>query len=267
MAGVLLHWAMGDPKILDPDDPAYGVSYKRAYALGLLLPDIAKQDLIGSRAEFERFFEGCSEADIMTYNEYLLFKLNHHFNPDRRDPSQQDTRDPKLQDFLSAGYADPKKPVWAGVLCHLMGDKAFYYGEYCVEDERAMEDFRREVGEIGAWDRNRWKNSETGRTYYEDYDVLNQRIEDQYKVLDRMRRILPASLLDELVNCFSVGFSAARIEPVYMNLENIRRYIALSHELCRGIAEGNEGDLEEALSCFENGSLDAVFCGPAPDPE
>ncbi|MBR0135910.1 MAG: hypothetical protein IJM18_06890 [Clostridia bacterium] len=250
MAGVLLHWAMGDPQILDPDDTAYGASHKKAYALGLLLPDIAKQDLIAGREDFERFFEGCSSADIMAYDEYLRFKGNHHFNPDARDPSQQDTRDPKLEDFLSAGYTDPKKAVWAGVLCHLMGDKTFYYGSYCVEDERAMEDYRREVGEIGVWDRNRWKSSATGRTYYEDYDVLNKRIDDEYRVLDRMRRILPEPLLNELLECFSVGFSASRMEPVYMNLGNIRRCIAFSHELCRCIAEGKT---EEALSRFGEG--------------
>ena len=42
MAGVLLHLAMGDPEKTDPMNTAYSASFKKAYTLGLLLPDIAK---------------------------------------------------------------------------------------------------------------------------------------------------------------------------------------------------------------------------------
>ncbi len=257
MAGMLLHLAMGAPEKLDPDRPEHTASFRKAYALGLLLPDVAKQGLIGGADALDRYFEGCSPADRPTYAEYLRFSRNHHFNPDPRNPAQQDTRDPKLADFLRAGYTDLRKPVWQGVFCHLMGDKAFYYKAYCVDDARAMEDYRREVGEIGPWDAARWRASATGRIFYGDYDVLNSRVEAEYRVLERMRRLLPASLLDELLAAFHVGFSADRAEPVYMNLRNIERYIALSRELSRTI---DAGRTEEVLRRFEGGNLDAIFC-------
>ena len=46
MAGVLLHLAMGDPQKTDPDNTAYNTSFKKAYTLGLLLPDVAKRGFI-----------------------------------------------------------------------------------------------------------------------------------------------------------------------------------------------------------------------------
>ncbi len=260
MAGVLLHLAMGDPARLDPGNQVYGMSAKKAYILGLLLPDIAKQGFIGSEDDFGRFFEGCLETDIMSYEEYLQFSRNHHFNPDPQDPARQDTRRPRLPDFFSAGYADLGKPVWNGVLCHLMGDKAFYYKSYCVDDERAMEDYRREVGEMKVWDRAKWISSKTGRVYYDDYNVLNKRIEDEFGVLARAGHILSAPLLREILAGFKVEFSAGRTEPVYMNLENIRKYIVFSRGLCRGTAEGKE---EELLRLFDEKRLDLFFTGAA----
>ena len=255
MAGVLLHWAMGDPEKLDPDNPEYSLSCKKAYALGLLLPDVAKQGLIGGEAAFHRFFEGCSAADIPTYGEYLQFCGTHHFNPDRRDPTKQDTRDPNLTAFLRAGYTDLKKPVWQGAFCHLMGDKAFYYRSYCVDEARAMEDYRREVGELKTWDAEKWRNSETGRLWYDDYNVLNTRVEETYGVLERVRRLLPASLLRELLAAFRVAFSAGRAEPLYMNLANIKKYLAFSRDLSRRKAESPE----DIPAFFTPQNLDAIF--------
>ena len=259
MAGVLLHWAMGDPEKLDPENSEYSPSCKKAYALGLLLPDIAKQGLIGGEAEFNRFFEGCSASDIPTWGEYLRFCETHHFNPDPRDPSRQDTRNPDLAAFLRAGYTDLKKPVWQGAFCHLMGDKAFYYRSYCVDEARAMEDFRREVGAFEAWDAEKWRNSETGRLWYDDYNVLNTRVEAAYGVLERACRLLPASLLRELLAAFRVEFSSGRAEPKYMNLESIKRYIALSRQLCRRI---KAGEAEEVLRLFDGDHPDAFFQAP-----
>ena len=65
-----MHLAMGDPEKTDPMNTAYSASFKKAYTLGLLLPDIAKRDLIRDEKDFGRFFEGCSDDDIMTYEEY-----------------------------------------------------------------------------------------------------------------------------------------------------------------------------------------------------
>lgn len=106
MAGVLFHLAMGNPEKTDPDNTNYNASFKKAYTLGLLLPDIAKSGFIGSKEEFGRVFEGCSRDDILTYEEYLEFRKNHHFNPSRQNPSQQDTTNPNLKNFLDAGYVD-----------------------------------------------------------------------------------------------------------------------------------------------------------------
>ena len=258
MAGLLLHLAMGDPERLNPDNPAYSASEKAAYAIGLLLPDIAKQEMIQNAGDFGRLFEGCSEPDILTYDEYLQFCKTHHFNPDSRNPAQQDTKNPDLEECLNTGYVDMNKPVWKGVFCHLMGDKAFYYKAYCVDDVRAMDDYRQEAGDMQIWDRKKWKNSETGRVYYEDYDVLNQCVENEFGVLYKLSRILSAGLLHELLSEFMVGFSAGRTEPVYMNLENIRKYIAHSHCLCTDIEEGKT---EKVLRFFDENKLDGVFCG------
>ena len=41
-----------------------------------------------------------------------------------------------LKNFLDAGYVDLQTAVWQGVLCHLMGDKAFYFKSYCIDIER-----------------------------------------------------------------------------------------------------------------------------------
>lgn len=55
MAGALLHLAMEDLDKLDPNNSEYSYSYKKAYALGLLLPDIAKQGFIGNIEDFNRY--------------------------------------------------------------------------------------------------------------------------------------------------------------------------------------------------------------------
>ena len=258
MAGVLLHLAMGDPEKMDPVNSAYSASYKKAYILGLLLPDIAKRGFIDSEEDFSRFFEGCSGGDILTYEEYLEFRKNNHFNPNKQNPSQQDTRNPNLIDFMNADFVDLHKPVWQGVLCHLMGDKAFYYKSYCVNFERLSEDYIREVGAIEVWDENRWGSSETSKVHYNDYNLLNRRIEDQYGVLDRVREILSPSLLSELLTDFHVRFPDDSSEPVYMNLENIRKCIEYLHRVDKKIGEGNGGAIgsfrEDAVGYTEPGS-------------
>lgn len=256
MAGALLHLAMGDLDKLDPDNSEYSDSYKKAYALGLLLPDIAKQGFVGSIEDFNRYFEGCSQDDILTYEEFLQFSKNNHFNPDQSNPTQQDTRNPNLREFIDTRYVDLKKPIWQGVLCHLMGDKAFYYKTYCVDDPRAMEDYAKEVGKLKEWDGEKWRNSETGKVYYDDYNVLNQCIEDEYGVLDKLRRILPAPLVQELQENFKVKFSRTRTEPEYMNLKNIRKYINHSHLLIKGIESGN---VENILQFFDGKDKEKIY--------
>ena len=223
MAGVLLHLAMGNPEMTDPENTTYDSSFKKAYMLGLLLPDIAKSGFIRDAEDFDRVFEGCSKGDILNYEEYLVFQKNHHFNPSRQNPSQQDTTNPNLKEFMAAGYVDLQKAVWQGVLCHLMGDKAFYYKSYCIDFERQQDDYTREVGETDAWDDNKWRNSKTAKVYYEDYNLLNRCIEEQYGVLGRAGQILSDPLLARVLNAFSVQFSSSSAEPVYMNWKNIRK--------------------------------------------
>ena len=258
MAGVLLHLAMGDPDVLDPGRSAYSDSYRRAYALGLLLPDIAKQSLIRDAGDFERYFALCAPRDIHSYEEYLLFRPENHFHADRSNPTQQDTRDPDLRSFLAAGYVDLARPVWLGVLCHLMGDKAFYYRTYCVDDPRVMRDYAAEVGELKEWDGEKWRQSRTARLYYDDYNVLNQCLEDEYGVLRCVSAYLAAPLVRELLERFHVRFSSARAEPEYMNLQNIRKYVARSRLLIRAAAGGA---VEDVLRFFDGDGRDALFAG------
>ena len=223
MAGVLLHLAMGNPEKTDPDNTNYNASFKKAYTLGLLLPDIAKSGFIRDEEDFDRVFEGCSRDDILTYEEYLEFRKNHHFNPSRQNPSQQDTTNPNLKNFLDAGYVDLQTAVWQGVLCHLMGDKAFYFKSYCIDIERQQNDYIIEVGEADAWDDEKWRNSKTAKVYYEDYNLLNRCIEEQYGVLSKAGQIFSEPLLAKILNGFSVQFSSRSAEPVYMNWGNIRK--------------------------------------------
>ena len=206
MAGVLLHLAMGNPEKTDPENTNYNATFKKAYTLGLLLPDIAKSGFIRDEKDFGWVLEGCSRDDTLTYEEYLAFGKNHHFNPSRQDPSRQDTTNPNLKNYMDTGYVDLQKAVWQGVLCHLMGDKAFYYGSYCIDFERQQNDYTREVGAADAWDEEKWRNSKTAKVYYEDYNLLNRCIEEQYGVLGRARKILSAPLLDKIVSEFSVRF-------------------------------------------------------------
>ena len=257
MAGALLHLAMGDPEKMNSDNPAYTDLYKKAYTLGLLLPDIAKQNLILSAEDYDSLFEGCSQADFLTYEDYLEFSKNNHFNPSLQNPERQDTRNPNLTAFKNAGYVDLQKPVWQGVLCHLMGDKAFYYKSYCVDFDRLKEDYIREVGENEKWDEDRWKNSRTGKVYYEDYNLLNQRFEDEFGTLERVRHYLPAPILERLLNAFAVEFPADGREPVYMKEENIRKYIGCSRVICRDVEDGK---IEKALQSFGEGQIDGFFC-------
>ena len=176
MAGALLHWAMGDPEKMDPGNPAYTDSFRKAYTIGLLLPDIAKRGLIRDREDFGRFWEGCSEGDILTYEDYLAFRKNNHFSPNKQNPSQQDTRNPNLTEFVNAEFVDMRKAVWQGVLCHLLGDKVFYHEPYCVDFVRVREDYLREAGAIEKWDEDRWGSSRTSKVYYNDYNLLNPQI-------------------------------------------------------------------------------------------
>ena len=238
-----MHLAMGDPEKMDPENPDYTASFKKAYTLGLLLPDIAKRGFIGDEEEFGRLFEGCAGGDILTYEEYLAFGKNNHFSPNKQNPAQQDTRNPNLTDFLKAEFVDIHKAVWQGVLCHLMGDKVFYHRPYCVDFERVRADYVREVGAIVAWDEDKWGSSETSKVYYNDYNVINQRIEDQYGVLDRVRGVLSPALLSEILIGFKVRFPDENAEPVYMDLENIRRCVAHLHSANREIAGLNDEEL------------------------
>ena len=231
MAGALLHWAMGDPEKMDPGNPAYTDSFRKAYTIGLLLPDIAKRGLIRDREDFGRFWEGCSEGDILTYEEYLAFRKNNHFSPNKQNPSQQDTRNPNLTEFVNAEFVDMRKAVWQGVLCHLLGDKVFYHEPYCVDFVRVREDYLREAGVIDKWDEDRWGSSRTSKVYYNDYNLLNRSVEEQYRVLERVRKILSPPLLCEILDGFNVRFPDECAEPVYMNLENIRRCV----EYVRGV--------------------------------
>ena len=256
MAGVLLHLAMGEAEKMDPHAIAYSASYKKAYTVGLLLPDTAKQRLIRNEDDFNQVFESCDEADILSYEEYLQFAKNNHFSPDPRNPAQQDTRNPDLLAYINTSYVDLQKPLWQGVLCHLMADKAFYYKSYCADDARALKDFENEVGKYEVWDGRKWRKSKTGQTYYGDYDVLNKRIENEYHVLQKTAHYFSKDSFELMLKCFHVGFSDERDEPVYMNLENIRKYIARSRQLMREIDRGN---IEDALACFNEGRLDCLF--------
>ena len=73
MAGALLHLAMGDPRKWDPDSTEISASRRRAYALGLLLPDIAKQGFIRGPEDLSRYFQGCLAGDRPSYDVYLRF--------------------------------------------------------------------------------------------------------------------------------------------------------------------------------------------------
>ena len=249
MASALLHLAMGDLDKLDPDNIEYSSSYRKAYVLGILLPDIAKRKFIDNIEEFHRYFNGCLEDDILTYDEYIEFSEIHHFNPNR-----QDTNNPNLRTFVETSYVDLRKPVWQGVLCHLMGDKAFYYKTYCADFQRAMQNY------INGDKRNgkTWVNSETGRVWYEDYDILRKPVEEEYKITEKLEKIISIELTKELQEKFNIKYSVEKTETEYMNWNNIKKYINKSHLLLKYI---DNGEIEKILTFFDGEDIDKIFEG------
>lgn len=159
MAGALPHLAGANPDIFDLENGKYTMSYRRAYILGLFLPDMAKDGLIERIAEkrnitpeqyFDMLFEGCEEEDMMTWEEFQEFRKTNHFNPSKDDPTKQDPVDPKLDEFFEKVDKEKRqKAVWKGILSHLCMDKAFYYKEYCTRRSRAIKDA--EEARIEVW--------------------------------------------------------------------------------------------------------------------
>ena len=132
-----------------------------------------------------------------------------------------------------------------------MGDKAFYYGSYCIDFERQENDYVREVGATDAWDEEKWRNSKTAKVYYEDYNMLNQCIEEEYGVLGRARKILSEPLLAKILSVFSVKFSSRSAEPVYMNWENIRKCTDYFRRQSSDVVRGDWSP-EEVWADFDN---------------
>ncbi len=238
MAGALIHLAMGNPEKMG--NPEHLTSKNCAYVIGILLPDIAKSDFIKTKEDFDRLFLNCDKEDICTYEEYMEYCKEPHFTGNKRW-----TNNPNLTKFFECSFEDIKKPIWQGVLCHITGDKNFYYGDYCVNDSQIREDFKKE----GLED-EQWRDSQTAQTLYGedgDYNLLNQSIEDEFDVL----RFLPPELREK----FGIGFSKSGKKPKYMNLENIRKCIYKTRELCEF---GENGDTANFLE-FYNESLEKEF--------
>ena len=84
MAGVLLHLAMGDPEKMDPVNSAYSASYKKAYILGLLLPDIAKRGFIDSEED---------NTDKIVSHEFNAVYLEWLFKKQKKDGSKIEPED------------------------------------------------------------------------------------------------------------------------------------------------------------------------------
>lgn len=235
MAGALIHLAMGNPQKIG--NPEHMTSKNRAYVIGLELPDIAKLDFIKTKEDFDRLFSDCDKDDICTYEEYVEYCKDPHFTGNKRW-----TDNPNLTKFFECSFVDIKKPLWQGVLCHLTGDKNFYYKDYCVNDSQIREDFKQE----GLRD-EKWRESQTAKRLYGqdgEYNLLNQSIEDEFNVL----RFLPP----ELREFFGIGFSKSGRKPKYMNLDNIRKCIYKTREICEF---GENGDISRFLE-FYNQSLE-----------
>lgn len=235
MAGALIHLAMGNPQKME--NPEHMTSKNRAYVMGLLLPDIAKLDFIKTEEDYERFFLNCDIDDICTYEEYVKYSNDPHFTGNKRW-----TDKPNFAKFLGCSFIDLKKPIWQGALCHLTGDKNFYYKDYCVNDSQIREDFKQE----GLRD-EQWRESQTAQMLYGqdgDYNLLNQSIEDEFGVF--------RFLSSELSKKFGIGFSKSGRKPKYMNLDNIRKCIYKTREICEF---GENGDISRFLE-FYNQSLE-----------
>ena len=232
MAGVLIHLAMGDPDKMG--DPEHMTSENRAYVIGLLLPDIAKLDFVRTKEDFDRLFDGCEAKDILTYEEFVEYSKNPHFTGNKRW-----TNNPNLKEMVDCPSVDLRKPVWQGVLCHNIGDKGFYYKNYCINDSKIREDFAKEGLEDAQW-----MQSETAHALYGkdgDYNLLNKSIEDEFNV----SRFLPKELREK----FGVGFSKAENKPTYMNLNNIRKYIYYTRLLAKHVDSIN---IAKVLDFFDN---------------
>lgn len=235
MAGVLAHFAGSDPEVLDSSNNHYSNSYRKAYIIGLILPDLAKDDIIKNKSDLDRFFQGCDESDIISWEEFELLKKTHHFNPMLNHPELQDPANPNLQDFLSTPFVDIKKPIWRGVFCHLCLDKGYYYKNYCTNKQQAMQDWVNSGHAQEDWYiTDEWKKSEVAYDWYHGFDILNRWIEDNFHIVESIRNILSSELLNEIFEGFHVTIPESTEEvPKYMNVENIKKYIFYSRLLAR----------------------------------
>lgn len=231
MAGMLIHLAMGNRDKMG--DPEHLTSENRAYVIGLLLPDIAKLGLIKTKEDFDRFFSGCEEKDILSYEEYIEYCKDPHFTGDSKQ-----SRNPDLRAFVKLHLKDLKKPIWQGVFCHLVGDKAFYRNDSCINLSKIDDDFEKE-----GLSNKQWMESKTANYIYGkdgDYNLINQFIENEFHVLK--------FLSPELIEKCNVQFSDAEKEPKYMNINEIKKCICLSRVLNKHF---ENGDVERVLNYFD----------------
>ena len=250
MAGALAHFAGSDPEVLDTSNNLYTSSYRKAYVIGLVLPDLAKDGIIKNEKDLEKFFEGCEESDIITQEEFELLKKTHHFNPMENHPELQDPANPNLEDLLSAPFVDITKPIWRGVFCHLCLDKGYYYKNYCTNKPKAMQDWVESGHALENWYvTDEWRKSDVAYDWYHGFDILNRWIEDNFHIVETVGEILSPELLDTILKGFHVTIPEHTEEtPKYMNVENIKKYIFYSRLLARHTDKSN---LEYIIRFFD----------------
>lgn len=234
MAGALMHLAMGYPKKMG--NPNNMTSENYAYVIGLLLPDIAKLGLIKTKENFDKLFEKCDEKDILTYKEFMEYSKDPHFTGNIRY-----TANPNLRKYIESKYVNLRNPLWQGVFCHLIGDKMFYYQDYCINQSQIKEDFKSE-----KLNYEQFRNSKTANAIYGkdgDYDLLNRNIQEEFHVLEY--------LTPELIKNFQIRISESGQAPKYMNPANIRSCIYRARLIARSVDDENEKEIVEYFEKLE----------------
>lgn len=247
MAGVLAHFASGDSEVLDVSNKLYSESYRKSYVIGLILPDLAKKGFINTKDDLERLFDGCDKEDIISWDEFEKYKKINHFNPMKGHPELQDSANPNLNDFIAAEFVDMKKPVWKAIFCHLYLDKAFYYKTYCTDTPKAMEDWTNSGHDPNDLFTQIWRDSEYSKDWYYGYDILDEWIEEEFKIIKTVGNILSPELLDELLKKFNIHVKKIEGEPKYMNLDNMKKCIYVSRLLAR---QTDEKSIEKIIRFF-----------------
>ena len=210
MAGALQHIASGNPEKMG----------SLAYRKGLNAPDYFKRGLIKTEEDFNKYMEGCSPDEMLSYEDFIKVSVSTHFMDNPRHSNS-----PVLGRFFNSEYVDLSKPFWDAYATHLIGDKVYYMSDEYVNMTKFRND--RERNALIA-------------TYalHNDYNFINKMVDDEFGVMQMVSPEIQALGLIKLLEG----------TPVYQNPNTIIKWINLVRRLTKDM------DVKQILGYF-NGTI------------